>query len=294
MVIAGGCQKETVPSQEFEGKEFNVVTNVVSRAASPFDTRKKFILSINQSNLEATGESGDYMNQVMSNNDGTWLPNGTGPASAWKWVDTNPARVTAVHIPGETYSSGYDTSAKQTGDVTDQDNADVLYFNESVTDKTSELSINFKHLLCMIEVPVPENMSENTISGIKITGVKTAYTWIPDSGVKFLQATDNTEDAGGAQVTSTTETTSGISFIQDAPNDSYYCILPPQVLGSSAQLIITYSNGTQIETFNSGTEIVSGGKYTINNFTYNPADNTGTTTKTRSGKAGLTLIKVSE
>lgn len=294
MVIAGGCQKENVPSQEFEGKEFKVVTNVVSRAAD-FPINNKFILSINQSNLEETGESGDYMNQVMSFSGGSWLPESFESQTPWQWVDTNPAQVTAVHIPGNNDYSGYNTSANQTGNVTDQTNADVLYFNESVINKTSELAINFKHLLCMIEVPVPENMSANTISSIKITGVKTAYTWTPNLGVESLEAADNTAYAE-AQETLTEETPAGISFTKDGDNNSYYCILPPQELGSDIELVITYINNseTQTEKFNAGTIIVSGGKYRINNFTYNPADNTGTITKTRSGKAGLTLIKVSE
>lgn len=288
MVIAGGCQKETVPSQEFEGKEFKVVTNVLSRGSSSFDTNKTFILSIDQKS-----DIGDYLNQEMSYSGDSWKPV-SNPNAPWQWVDTNPAQVTAVHIPGKTDYSGYDTSVAQSGDVTNQDNADVLYFNKSVTDKTPELSINFKHLLCMIEVPVPENMSGNTISEIKITGVKTAYTWIPDSGVASLQATYNAADAE-AQETLTEETTAAISFKQGEANDSFYCILPPQELGSDIELVITYSNNskTQTEKFNAGTIIVSGGKYRINNFTYNPATG-GASAQTRSGKAGLTLIKVSE
>lgn len=289
MVIAGGCQKETVPSQEFEGKEFKVVTNVLSRGSSSFDTNKTFILSIDQKS-----EIGDYLNQKMSYSGDSWKPV-SNPNAPWQWVDTETALVTAVHIPDETDYSGYDTSKKQSGDVTAQDNADVLYFNESVTDKTSELSINFKHLLCMIEVPVPENMSGNTIAEIKIKGVKTSYTWTPNLGVKSLQATYNAAHAE-AQVTLTAETTAEVSFIQDEANDSYYCILPPQELGSDIELVITYSDNseTQTERFNAGAKIVSGGKYRINKFTYNPANNTGITTKARSGKAGLTLIKVSE
>lgn len=284
MVLAGGCQKETVPSQEFEGKEFKVVTNVVSRAAD-FPINNKFILSINQSDLGETGESGDYMNQVMSNKEGAWLPNGTEPQTAWEWVDTNPAAVTAFYIPGETDYTSLTTSTEISGSVTDQSKADVLYYNETITSKSSVLDINFKHLLCMIELPKQEDI---TISSITIKGVKTDYKWMPN----IAPASLSTEAAQTQTVTEGTTEIDEIKFVNNY-NGSHYCILPPQNL-NGIQLEVTYSDGsTQTETFED-TDIVSGGKYTINNFTYNPADNTATTTKARSGKAGLTLTKVGE
>lgn len=264
MVLAGGCQKETVPSHEFEGKEFKVVTNVVSRATSSFGTDKAFILSIDQ-----TDASGDYMNNKMSYSEGAWKPS-AGDYN-WEWKDTDPAKVTAFYIPGVTDYTSLTTSTEISGSVTEQSKADVLYYNEQITNKSSVLDINFKHLLCMIELPQQENIE---ISSITINSVKTAYKWTPDS----------------APAITTEETTGDITFVGET--NSYYCILPPQEL-NGIQLVVTYSdNKTQTETFEN-TDIESGGKYTIKNFTYNPAAGAALA-QARSGKAGLTLTKVGE
>lgn len=286
MLLASGCQKETVPSQEFEGIEFKVVTNVVSRAASPFETGKTFILSIDQTNLGQINDIGDYIDKKMSHSTGAWLPEGNTPNPAWEWVDDKPAKVTAFHIPRADYSSNNSTLTQISGSVTDQLNADVLYYNETITSKSSELAINFKHLLCKIEVPVPKDMGENTISSITIKSVKTEYTWTPNTAPTSLSTTDCFQNG---IATAGTTGPSDIVFTEDSETNSWYCILPPQNL-NGIKLEVTYSNGSQTETFDDA-EIESGGKYKINNFTYKPAAGTASA-QARSGKAGLTLTKV--
>lgn len=257
MSVFTGCQKEDIQNADTKGHEFQVVTNVLSRSTTSFEN--DFRLFINQE-----GDEMDY-DVVMKYEGSVWNAYVGDDKQTMIWKDPSSVPVTAVYLP---YVEGNISSVDVKGELVRKISADqsslelndedVLYYNNEVSGQPGILDIEFNHLLCTIELTyTPANLSADpTVSSIEITNVKNEYTWTPTEGVQSLQA------AGDAQV----------KFKNDG--DAYKCILPPQTL-DGCYLEVTYSDGkTQTQKFNKAT-IVSGTKYTVSNFVYNPDATTG-------------------
>lgn len=272
MSLFSGCQKDNIHNTDTGGQEFHIVTNVVSRSAV---FAENFKLLVDQEGVDM-----DY-NVIMKNEEGVWKAYSDDNKNVrMKWKDALPVPVTAVYMQGNddmvldneiSDAIPNDQSASEFN-INDYD---VLYYNNIISDKETTLLIDFSHLLSEIQVTsTPEGLPNGvTISSMRISSLKTSYSWIPVQGLETFKVTGNPVDV-----------------TLKADEGMFKCILPSQYI-DGAELKVIYSDGTeQNQKFNS-TTLASGVSYDVTNFKYNPGVGTEGLARSLDNTLYLNIIK---
>lgn len=156
--------------------------SVKSRASET--SPSEFSLYINQ------GDDAYNYDVIMSNLSGAWSAKSRSNPSesvSMKWKDASTSTNIVALYPelkvGDTNSfqsySGLVYPSQTNETYLDKD---VLYSNQTVTDKTNPLEVTFKHLLALIRIKAPD------ATKITFTNIKTKYTWNPSQGPTSLTA----------------------------------------------------------------------------------------------------------